>query len=75
MPANLKTITAQDIALWPTPDYANAHGERRPWLSAFSLAWLGASTLLVFMRIALRVRKQGGGLGWDDVSNTERSST
>ena len=28
MPANLHTITAQDIASWPTPDYVNAHGER-----------------------------------------------
>lgn len=68
MPANLHTITAQDIASWPTPDYVNAHGERRPWLGPFSLVWLSASTLLVLMRLGLRFRKQGGGLGWDDVS-------
>lgn len=68
MPGNIATITPEDIASWPTPDYAHAHGDSRNWLTGFSAAWLGVSTALVFTRIGLRLMKKGGNLGVDDVS-------
>ncbi|RMY38063.1 hypothetical protein D0866_02857 [Hortaea werneckii] len=38
----------------------------RTWLLPYSVVFAAVSTVLVFIRWGLRLRKQGGGLGLDD---------
>ena len=44
----------------------------RTWLPAYSATLLGASTLLLFLRLWLRVARQAGMLGLDDVCHSVR---
>jgi len=40
---------------------------RRGWLPAFSCTWLGASTVLIAVRLYMRARKEAGVFGLDDL--------
>ena len=52
------------LASWPKPNYVDP--ERRTWMPAFSLTWQIVSTLLVFGRFYLRLRRLAGPFGYDD---------
>jgi len=54
------------LLAWQTDAYT--HGERRRWMPAYAIPMIVISTLLVALRLALRLRKRGGGFGLDDVS-------
>jgi hypothetical protein len=53
------------LLAWQTDAYT--HGERRRWMPAYAIPMIVISTLLVALRLALRLRKRGGGFGLDDV--------
>lgn len=55
------------LLAWRTDAYP--HGERRTWITAFSIPMIAVSTVLVALRLGLRLRKRGGGFGLDDVSS------
>jgi hypothetical protein len=61
------------LLAWQTDAYP--HGERRSWMPAYSIPMLVFSTLLVALRLTLRMRKRGGGFGLDDVSCMEDRTT
>ena len=65
MPGNLPSIDSSDAASWPTPNYVDP--EERTWLLPYSITITGASSILVLVRICLRLRHEGGGMGLDDV--------
>jgi len=57
------------LLAWQTDEYP--HGERRRWMPAYCIPMIVVSTLLVILRLTLRLRKRGGGFGLDDVSCTK----
>ncbi|KAI6816855.1 hypothetical protein KC332_g10210 [Hortaea werneckii] len=61
MPGNFPNV---DPTTWPTPNYDDP--VERTWLLPYAVVLSGVSTVLVFIRWGLRLRKQGGGLGLDD---------
>ena len=63
MPGNFPNV---DPTTWPTPNYDDP--VERTWLLPYAVVLSGVSTVLVFIRWGLRLRKRGGGLGLDDVS-------
>lgn len=65
MPGNIINLTPADIAKWPPPNYDNP--DRRRWMPPYAGALYGAATVMCALRIWLRVRKQAGGFGLDDV--------
>ncbi|KAK6441824.1 hypothetical protein LTR95_001933 [Oleoguttula sp. CCFEE 5521] len=62
--ANIIQPPLSVVATWPKAQYEN--GVRRTWLPAYAITLLVFSSTLVCLRIGLRARKQGGGLGLDD---------
>ncbi|KAK5173751.1 uncharacterized protein LTR77_002432 [Saxophila tyrrhenica] len=64
MPGNIANITPATIASWPEPNYVDPV-ERR-WMPVYAGVLYGVSTLLIALRLWLRVLKQAGGLGLDD---------
>ena len=64
MPGNIVNLTPATIASWPTPNYRNP--PTRNWMPIYASVWYGISTLLIALRLWLRVLKQAGGLGLDD---------
>ncbi|KAI7486035.1 hypothetical protein KC357_g2810 [Hortaea werneckii] len=61
MPGNFPNV---DPTTWPTPNYDDP--VERTWLLPYAVVLSSVSTVLVFIRWGLRLRKQGGGLGLDD---------
>lgn len=66
MPGNLISITPEDLASWPKPNYINP--EERTWLPAYSIALYAVSTVMVATRLWLRLAQKAGAIGLDDVS-------
>jgi hypothetical protein len=66
---NVIVPTPQILHAWQTDAYP--HGERRTWLPAAAIPLLVVSTVLTVLRLALRLRKRGGGFGLDDVRGSE----
>lgn len=64
MPGNIVNLTPETIASWPTPNYVDP--VTRNWMPIYAGVWYGVSTLLIALRLWLRVLKQAGGLGLDD---------
>ncbi|KAK6441222.1 hypothetical protein LTR95_002551 [Oleoguttula sp. CCFEE 5521] len=62
--ANIVQPPLSVVAAWPKAEYED--GVRRTWLPAFAITLLVFSSTLIGLRIGLRARKQGGGLGLDD---------
>ena len=65
MPGNIISITAEDLASWPAPNYEDP--VRRNWMPIYAGILHAAATLMVGLRIWLRTIKLAGGLGIDDV--------
>ena len=61
---NIQEIPPEVLASWPKPNYVDP--VRRDWMPAFALCWQIASTILVWGRFYLRVRKLAGPFGYDD---------
>ena len=57
----------ETLLAWQTDAYP--HGERRTWMPAYAIPLVVVSTLLITLRLTLRLRKRGGGFGLDDVRN------
>ncbi|RMY44187.1 hypothetical protein D0865_10723 [Hortaea werneckii] len=68
MPGNFPNV---DPTTWPTPNYDDP--VERTWLLPYAVVLAAVSTVLVFIRWGLRLRKQGGGLGLDDVNACEQT--
>lgn len=68
MPGNFPNV---DPTTWPTPNYVDP--VERTWLLPYAVVLAGVSTVLVFIRWGLRLRKQGGGLGLDDVNASKQA--
>ncbi|QIW95024.1 hypothetical protein AMS68_000542 [Peltaster fructicola] len=66
MPGNLHTVTFEEIAAWPTPNYVDPP-DARTWLPGFAIFWCILASLFVIARIYLRIRNLAGGFGLDDV--------
>lgn len=62
MPGNLPDV---DFSSWPTPNYVDP--EERTWLPVYSITLTVASSIPILIRLFLRFRNEGGGLGLDDV--------
>lgn len=65
MPGNLISITPEDIASWPTPNYVDPM--ERNWMPIYASILYAMGTLMVVTRLGLRARNKAGGLGLDDV--------
>ena len=65
MPGNIISITPADIASWPAPNYIDP--VERTWLPAYATAFYAVSTVMVALRLFLRVTKKAGEPGLDDV--------
>jgi hypothetical protein len=61
---NIQEIPPEVLKSWPTPNYVDP--VRRDWMPAFALVWQIASTILVWGRFYLRVRRLAGPFGYDD---------
>lgn len=64
MPGNIINLKPSDIAQWPAPNYDNP--VERNWMPVYASVFYGASTIMVGMRIWLRISKYSGGFGTDD---------
>lgn len=64
MPGNFWLPDVSIVYTWPTPNYVDPI--ERKWLGGYSIAWLVVSSLMVFGRFYLRLRKQAGTFGFDD---------
>lgn len=62
MPGNLPDV---DFSSWPTPNYVDP--VERTWMPAYSITLTVASSIPILIRLFLRFRNEGGGLGLDDV--------
>lgn len=49
---------------WPTPNYWNP--KTRSWLPIYLFCLHGFASVLVFVRLWLRLKREAGGLGLDD---------
>ena len=65
MPGNFHEIPPEVLANWPKPDYIDP--VRREWLPALACTLLGLSTILVAGRFYLRLRREAGDFGLDDL--------
>jgi hypothetical protein len=65
MSGNLHRLDPSVYLSWPTPNYVNP--ERRAWMPAYAGTLTAVASLAVVTRFWLRVRKQAGPLGLDDV--------
>lgn len=65
MPGNIISLTPEAIAQWPAPNYVNPPA--RSWMPIYAGILYAVATLMGALRIWLRVIKQAGGLGLDDV--------
>lgn len=72
MPGNIISLSAEDIAAWPQPNYVDPH--RRNWMPEYAGFLYGVATLMTGTRLWLRALKRSGGLGVDDVSRDYESS-
>jgi hypothetical protein len=45
----------------------HGHAVHREWLPAFAIVWISLASLLVFLRLTLRITGRNGALGLDDV--------
>jgi hypothetical protein len=61
---NIQEIPPEVLKSWPTPNYVDP--VRRNWMPAFAMCWQVASTILVWGRFYLRIRRQAGPFGYDD---------
>ena len=61
------------LLAWHTDAYP--HGERRTWMPAYAIPLVVISSILVALRLTLRLRKRGGGFGLDDVCRQDNSLT
>jgi hypothetical protein len=61
---NIKAIPPSVLETWPKPNLVDP--ERRDWMPVFSMCWLAGSTLLVWGRFYLRIRRISGPFGLDD---------
>ncbi|GAB7336224.1 hypothetical protein MBLNU13_g08991t2 [Cladosporium sp. NU13] len=61
---NIQEIPPEVLKSWPRPNYVDP--VRRDWMPAFALVWQIASTILVWGRFYLRVRRLAGPFGYDD---------
>lgn len=61
---NIIIPTKEILYAWQTDAYP--HGERRKWMPAYALTLIVISTILVILRLILRLRRHGGGFGLDD---------
>ena len=61
---NIQEIPPEVLKSWPTPNYIDP--VRRDWMPAFALVWQIASSILVWGRFYLRVRRLAGPFGYDD---------
>ena len=66
MPGNILILDPAVVASWPAPNYVDP--PERTWLPLACGITYGLSTLTVSFRLWLRMGKQGGGFGLDDVS-------
>jgi hypothetical protein len=64
MPGNIANITPETIASWPEPNYVDP--VERTWMPAYAGVLYAVSSIMIGMRLWLRVLKQAGGLGLDD---------
>jgi hypothetical protein len=64
MPGNIVNLTPETIAQWPTPNYVNP--PERTWMPIYAGILYGVSSIMIGLRLWLRVLKQAGGLGLDD---------
>lgn len=62
---NINEIPPEVLESWPKPNLVDP--VRRPWMPAFAMIWMVASTMLVWGRFYLRIRKISGPFGLDDV--------
>lgn len=62
---NINEIPPSVLAGWPEPNLIDP--VRREWMPAFAMSWQVASTLLVFGRFYLRIRRISGPFGLDDI--------
>ncbi|KAI7163172.1 hypothetical protein KC349_g1464 [Hortaea werneckii] len=62
MPGNLPDV---DFSSWPTPNYVDP--VERTWMPAYSITLTVASSIPILIRLFLRFRNEGGGLGLDDL--------
>lgn len=65
MPGNIINLTPAQIAQWPKANYVDP--VERTWLPGYSGTLYGVSTSMVVLRMGLRLNRQAGGLGLDDV--------
>lgn len=65
MPGNIVNLTPETIATWPTPNYVDP--VERSWMPIYAGVIYGFSSLLIALRLWLRLLKQAGGLGLDDI--------
>ena len=66
MPGNLPGIPTSVIATWPAPNYEHPN-PRRTWIVPFAGVMQGLMMVVVGTRVWLRLRKQAGQLGLDDL--------
>jgi len=62
---NINEIPPSVLESWPEPNLVDP--VRRTWMPAFAMSWMVASTLLVWGRFYLRVRRISGPFGLDDI--------
>ena len=67
MPGNIPHAPPYVVASWPPPNYIDPI--RRTWLPIHAIILHIFSSLLIFLRLALRMAKHGGGFGLDDASS------
>lgn len=65
MPGNIISITPEEVASWPRPNYVDP--VERTWLPVYAGVLYGFATLLLGVRLILRSLKRAGVLGIDDV--------
>lgn len=53
------------LASWPQPNYVNP--VERTWMPAYAGVLQAVTTILVSLRLGLRLRNKAGSLGLDDV--------
>lgn len=58
-------VPYETFMAWPAPNLDNP--VRRTWLVPYATTLAVLSTVLVAIRVGLRLAKKGGGLGLDDV--------
>lgn len=66
MPGVFHTITLEEIASWPAPNYEDP--VERKWLPAFALIWYALATIFAAIRIYSRSRRLCGSFGSDDIA-------